>query len=156
MLTTLLVILALGTLLISELTRQISLSHTMDEHHLIHRLHQENTVSLQPALIPDVSLTLAEPDSIIGPITLTGDVHYDPEHASAYMVTAEGYEDLSVSLSAYGCTPREGHIFVKDWSEHTGLAQAMETAGIAEIVDPIENIGPFNLKAYEMKMKVTI
>lgn len=51
-------------------------------------------------------------------------------------------ETFSVNLSAYGMYPPEGHIFVKDYSEHEGLANALVTAGLVAIVEPIR-IGEF-------------
>lgn len=41
---------------------------------------------------------------------------------------------LSTNLIDYGMIPEEGHFYVKDYSEHSGLARALEAAGIVEIV----------------------
>jgi hypothetical protein len=38
--------------------------------------------------------------------------------------------------------PPQGHVFVKDYSEHEGLAQALVNAGLVRIVEPI-TFGPF-------------
>jgi len=52
-------------------------------------------------------------------------------------------ETLSVNLTAYDMHPPEGHVFVKDHSEHEGLAQALVDAGLVEIVGEKFSFGPF-------------
>lgn len=52
-------------------------------------------------------------------------------------------ETLSVNLSAYDIHPPEGHIYVKDHSEHEGLAQALVNIGLVEIVGDKIRFGPF-------------
>lgn len=39
-------------------------------------------------------------------------------------------DKLSINLCQYAMTPGDNCIFVKDYSEHEGLAQAMEKAGL--------------------------
>lgn len=56
-------------------------------------------------------------------------------------------ETFSVNLSAYDMYPPEGHVFVKDYSEHEGLAQALVDAGLVTIVNPIA-IGEFGSPGY--------
>lgn len=51
-------------------------------------------------------------------------------------------ETFSINLAAYDMHPPEGHVFVKDYSEHEGLAQALVNAGLVRIVEPI-TFGPF-------------
>lgn len=61
------------------------------------------------------------------------------------------HETFSVNLSAYGMYPPEGHIFVKDYSEHEGLAQALVNAGLVSIVQPIV-IGEFGSPGYLVRI----
>ena len=46
----------------------------------------------------------------------------------------EGPEVLSVNLGAYGLVAPEGHIYVRNYSQHEGLVEELERAGIAERV----------------------
>lgn len=68
-------------------------------------------------------------------------------------VVSDDPQDLTISinLSAYGLTAPESHIFVKDYSEHEGLPQALIEAGIAEPVERVE-FGPFDGAAWLMKV----
>lgn len=43
----------------------------------------------------------------------------------------EGPETLSINLISYGLRAPEGHMFVKNYSEHEGLPDAIQEAGIA-------------------------
>lgn len=44
---------------------------------------------------------------------------------------------LSINLAGYGMTPPPGHVFVKDYSEHEGMATALEVAGIVTKVKQV-------------------
>lgn len=44
---------------------------------------------------------------------------------------------LSINLAGYGMTPPPGHVFVKDYSEHEGVATALEAAGIVTKVKQV-------------------
>jgi hypothetical protein len=50
---------------------------------------------------------------------------------------AEGPESLSINLSAYGMVAPEGHIFVKNYSEHEGLPDELQRLGIATKVNEV-------------------
>lgn len=70
-----------------------------------------------------------------------GDVAYHPEkHMLVYTyTTGEGAEYgesevLSTTLDAYGLTAPAGHAWIKDWSEHTGLAHQLARVGVGRIV----------------------
>lgn len=52
-------------------------------------------------------------------------------------------ETLSVNLTAYDLHPPEGHVYVKDHSEHEGLAQALVNAGLVEIIGDKFTFGTF-------------
>lgn len=70
-------------------------------------------------------------------LTLTGKVEYEPG-LQALTITdpATGEEEvLSVNLTEYGYIAFPGEVFVKDWSEHSGLAAAIQAAGIATVVE---------------------
>lgn len=40
-------------------------------------------------------------------------------------------ETISINLSGYGMHPHDGCVFVKDYSEHQGMADGLEAAGVA-------------------------
>lgn len=89
-----------------------------------------------------------------GVFSLTGDVRYDEEQSALILADRErGFpEHLSVSLLAYGgLIPEPGCVFVKDWSEHEGLAHQLVAAGLGEISDEVR-VGPFRMRAYQLKI----
>lgn len=65
---------------------------------------------------------------------------------------ATGEEEvLSVNLVTYGLLPGPDEVFVKDWSEHAGLAQSLVDAGHAEFVDE-HFVGPFKSRAVRLRI----
>lgn len=84
-------------------------------------------------------------------LDLIGDVDYDPELQLLELMTDEGTEPLSISLDVYGLRPNPGNVFVKDWSEHEGLAASLQDAGVVEIVAR-HHVGPFQSRAYEVQV----
>lgn len=86
-------------------------------------------------------------------------------HDGSLAVVAEGddedgmgtRETLSTNLSAYGFVPGPNQFFVKDYSEHEGLAVALAMRGIATLVDPAPyTFGPHDAKAYLMQLSEVI
>lgn len=86
-----------------------------------------------------------------GLILLDGELVHDDEHRELHLLADEGIEHLSVNLGTYGVTAAPGHVFIKDWSEHHGLASRMQDAGLVEIVDTIV-VGPFASQAHEVRI----
>ena len=86
-------------------------------------------------------------------IELDGRINYDPsQHALIFVDPTTGEDEvLTVDLLSSGYLARPGEVFVKDWSEHTGLGAALATHGIAEIVESVR-VGPFGLAAYRMRV----
>ena len=76
-------------------------------------------------------------------LELTGTLFHDEGLRALWLETEEGPEVLSVDLSAYGLTAGAGHVWVRDYSEHQGLAAALRDAGIAATVETA-TIGPFH------------
>src|SRR5699024_12701177 len=58
---------------------------------------------------------------------------------------------LSTDLSVYGYVAEPGQVFIKDWSEHAGLADALV---LARVVSPLESlrVGPFSSRAYRVRV----
>lgn len=67
-------------------------------------------------------------------------------------------EVISTSLTMYGLTvPAERArpaCWIKDWSEHEGLAQSLVDAGVARIVASADNVGPHSLRAHLIEITV--
>lgn len=101
-------------------------------------------------------LTVAENASVdFSSTTLSGDVLFLGEQHALLLTDKETGlpERLSVNLEAYGLTPRPGHVFIKDWSESTGVTASLVNSGLVEIVD-VHRVGPFDTTAYEVKVLV--
>jgi len=97
--------------------------------------------------------TIAEDVTVsFSAITLRGDVEYiAPTRALVLNSTDGPGEVITTNLGHYGLEPREDTVFIKDWSEHTGLAASLEAAGVVEIVRAV-NVGPFKSRAYEVRI----
>lgn len=63
-----------------------------------------------------------------------------------------GRETLSVNLIQHGLVAPAGQFYVKDYSEHEGLADALVTAGVATKGEPVE-VGPFGSTCYLMTLR---
>lgn len=84
-------------------------------------------------------------------IALNGSLHHDDERRTLTLMTDEGPERVSVNLEAYGLVPAPGRVFIKDWSEHSGLAESLQRAGLARLVRSVE-VGPFASTAHEVEV----
>lgn len=51
-------------------------------------------------------------------------------------------ETFSTNLSHYDMHPPEGHVYIKSYAEHEGLAEALAELGLVTIVEPV-TFGPF-------------
>lgn len=67
-------------------------------------------------------------------LVLEGQLKHDPSQNLLVLITDEGAERLSISLEQYGISPAPGNVFIKDYSEHAGLAQRLVAAGLVTIV----------------------
>ena len=73
-------------------------------------------------------------------------------------VDENGYPDdetFSVNLTAYGFEPEDGCVFIKDDSEHLGLAKALADLGLGEVISTFY-YGPFRVRAHEFKLADTL
>ena len=86
-------------------------------------------------------------------VALSGVLTYSPARASLIVADHETGEAevLSVDLAVYGYVAAPGEVFVKGWSEHSGLATALETAGVARIAETVF-VGPFDSPAHRMQL----
>lgn len=67
-------------------------------------------------------------------LVLEGQVEHHPSQNLLVLITDEGTERLSVSLEPYGISPAPRNVFIKDYSEHTGLTQRLVAAGLVTIM----------------------
>lgn len=80
--------------------------------------------------------------------TLRGAVAYHPAHQLLELTYDTGEtEALSTDLTTYGLVAAPGTVHVKDWSEHVGLASALQAAGLATI-EASMRVGPFASRAH--------
>lgn len=89
-----------------------------------------------------------------GVVTLANSTYGDgsPALVADFVYDGEGErETLSTNLSYYGMTPEPGNVFIKDYSEHEGLTDALVKAGAVTMVRPI-TFGPFNSGGFEVKL----
>ena len=56
-------------------------------------------------------------------------------------------EPISIDLSDYGLSAEEGTCWIKDWSEHQGLASSPTATGAVKIMRTA-TVGPFNSPAH--------
>lgn len=90
-----------------------------------------------------------------GPIEITGDLYLASSldgGTAAYLATEVGLEHISINLAAYRIFPRPGAIFVKNYSDHEGLAQSIVNAGLGTITDTV-TFGPFHTTASEITLE---
>lgn len=87
-------------------------------------------------------------------VELEGRIEYDArQHALAIVDPVSGEEEvLTVDLLSAGYLAFPGEVFVKDWSEHTGLAFELAQHGIAEMVEAV-GFGQFHQTAYRMRVR---
>ncbi|WP_181273550.1 hypothetical protein [Brevibacterium oceani] len=99
-------------------------------------------------------ITSAEkPDVTIdfGFVTIFGTLIHDDVERALFLLTEEGYEHISTNLSAYDLEPSPGNVFIKGWSEHTGLTTNLVEQGLVRIVSSL-SVGPFSATAYEVEV----
>lgn len=78
--------------------------------------------------------------------------HDDEQRALVFVDDQEPVpETLSVSLAAYGLEAPEGHVYIKDWSEHSGLADSLQEHGSVRKVSSVE-VGPFDSTAWLVRV----
>ncbi|MFF2053729.1 hypothetical protein ACFVU2_19150 [Leifsonia sp. NPDC058194] len=85
---------------------------------------------------------------------LTGAIEWIPATHALTMRTPYGLSKrISTNFGPEGLNPRDDTTFIKDWSEHVGLAASLEAAGVVEIVRAV-NVGPYKDRAYEVRVLV--
>lgn len=88
-------------------------------------------------------------------LTISGDVVYFTSQEALVIIDEETGlpERLSVNLGHYGLFPRPGHVFIKDWSEGSGVAASLVENGLVEMVET-HKVGPFESPAHEVRVLV--
>lgn len=84
-------------------------------------------------------------------VRYTGRVAHDATSALLYFVTDEDAEVISVDLYAYGLSTPQGHIWIKDWSEHAGIANQLVGMEVLEY-KATATVGPFSSPAHLVKV----
>lgn len=86
-------------------------------------------------------------------LTLTGEVLYLDQADHLQIETEEGVEALSIQVAALPI-PAEGRVYVRDYSEHTGMPQALLDAGVATAISSPIGIGPFDATVREVTLAI--
>ncbi|MFD4245803.1 hypothetical protein ACFWP3_30050 [Streptomyces sp. NPDC058525] len=87
-----------------------------------------------------------------GCIELTGALVHDNETRVLELKNAEGpAEPISISLQGYGLMPEPGNVFIKDWSEHSGLTARLARVGLVTPLHAL-TVGPYRSTAYEVQV----
>ncbi|MFL0424198.1 hypothetical protein ACH0AC_00230 [Micrococcus luteus] len=89
-------------------------------------------------------------DLLLEDFVLTGRITYDRRRQLLELHDLEGGTDvLNTDLRGEGfiCFPDE--LILKDWSEHSGLCQALVDAGIVMRTETL-TVGPFSSRAYRV------
>lgn len=82
-----------------------------------------------------------------------GEIRYDNrQHALVLVDPATAEEEvLTVNLLSSGYVADPGEVFVKDWSEHSGLAAALVAARVAKHVESLR-VGPHGATAHRLRI----
>lgn len=82
-----------------------------------------------------------------------GEILYDSrQHALVLVDPATAEEEvLTVNLLSSGYVADPGEVFVKDWSEHSGLAAALVAARVAKHVEGVR-VGPHGAIAHRLRI----
>jgi len=84
-------------------------------------------------------------------VELTGYLAYDQHRHLLYLITDEGHEVLSTNLEVYGLPTPPGYAWIKDWSEHAGLADQLVSLQVATY-DTTMHVGPFASPAHLLQL----
>lgn len=86
-------------------------------------------IDIAPPVLKMKYYDIEEPVFFVGRFEETGEI--------ALLVLDEGRPTrLSLTLKDYGMIAPVNHIFVKDYSEHEGLPESLEAAGVATRISP--------------------
>lgn len=80
-------------------------------------------------------------------VMITGAVAYDPTLKVLCFETDEDHEVLNVNLDSYGLVAPPGSIWIKDWSEHAGVADQLIELGAVGHITTV-SVGPFDSPAH--------
>lgn len=94
-----------------------------------------------------------------GSAALTGTLQYDHVNADLALLTDEGTEQISTDLMhSHGIVSAPGNIIIKDWSEHSGLAQSLADTGLVTLIEEHtirpHGAGGYSLTAYEVQLNL--
>lgn len=90
-------------------------------------------------------VTLFLPDGV-----MAGTLTYEARTQQLTITYEDGEtEVLSMDLTLEGYLAAPGECLIKDWSEHSGLCQALVDAGVVMRVETL-SVGPFSSRAYRV------
>jgi len=90
-------------------------------------------------------------------VELTG-ARYSSDNSIAIVAYSDGefgpepLTDITVNLEELGVKAKPGAFFIKDWSENSGLASALESQGVIELTGDYVEVNQWGSKALEAKL----
>lgn len=86
-------------------------------------------------------------------VSFKGGSYADNRELAIQLYTGgEPLATASINLDGYGIRAREGAFFIKNWSENSGIAEALEKAGVVTLTGNKEFVGPFSSEAVEAEL----
>lgn len=82
-----------------------------------------------------------------------GEIRYDSRQHALVLIdpTTAEEEVLTMNLLSSGYVAEPGEVFVKDWTEHSGLAAALVAARVATHVESLR-VGPHGATAHRLQI----
>lgn len=82
-----------------------------------------------------------------------GEIRYDSRQHALVLIdpTTAEEEVLTMNLLSSGYVAEPGEVFVKDWTEHSGLAAALVAARVANHIESLR-VGPHGATAHRLRV----
>ena len=101
-------------------------------------------------IAPTTTIDFGHRDLLLSEIVLSGRVAFDRARQLLTITEPSGEaEVLNVDLTLEGYVTFPDELFIRDWSEHSGLCAALVDAGIVMRTETLR-IGPFDSRAYRV------
>lgn len=85
-------------------------------------------------------------------VELVGRIGHDPRQHGLEMLFPDGdSEILTVELAASGYVALLSEVFVRDYSEHSGVPTVLVEAGVCELIEVLR-VGPFRSRVTRLRV----
>jgi len=69
-----------------------------------------------------------------------------------FTLNGDDLATVTVNLAAYDLVPAEGAMFIKDYSEGEGVANALRSVGLIVFTGRREYVGPYGVQVIEVRL----